>query len=59
MEERKLIKFLFETSNGPGHATVSIGANEDPESVGEYLLAAFEKMYKDVRLTGYEAIQKQ
>lgn len=59
MEEGKLVKFLFTTSNGPGHATVYIKAEDSIDSVGEYLLAAFKKMYKDIELTGYETIQKQ
>lgn len=52
-ETRKIIKFFFQTSNGPGEVVISIGPDTTIEQAGEALLSKFRPLYKEIEIVAH------
>ena len=58
VQEYRYVKFLFETSNGPGSITVGLSEGITIEQAKVRLLDTFKDLYQHIEIVGYEIIRE-
>jgi len=54
---QRVVKFFFETSNGPGHVTAMVDKGISIADTKAQLLEAFEGLYDSIKITKYEILK--